>query len=105
MLGKPIEVTHVTADPKKPATKERKPKEESVDLKPNYDFESVSAMNQRRQAERKKLIQQIMQEEGNKLQSRHMTKDSVYSLHVTEETRNDAPVRQTHHSRSAELAL
>uniref|UniRef100_A0A0P4VZQ5 J domain-containing protein n=1 Tax=Scylla olivacea TaxID=85551 RepID=A0A0P4VZQ5_SCYOL len=65
MLGKPIEVTHMTAEPKKSDAKERKPKEAAVDLKPNYDYESVSAMNQRRQAERRKLIEQIMQEEGN----------------------------------------
>ena len=67
MLGKPLEVTHINAEPKKPEpdTTKKMPKETPVDLKPNYDFESVSAMNQRRQEERLKLIEQIMQEEGS----------------------------------------
>ncbi|KAG0718615.1 DnaJ subfamily C member 17 [Chionoecetes opilio] len=64
LLGKPLEVTRVTAEPKKP-DKKKTTKEEPVDLKPNYDFESVTAMNQRRQDERKKLIAEMMQQEGN----------------------------------------
>lgn len=63
-LGIPVEVTHVTAEPSKSHSKEKKPKE-APDLKPNYDFESISAMHQRRQEERKKLIEEIMREEGN----------------------------------------
>lgn len=63
-VGNPLEVTHVTAEPTKSHRKE-KSKEAPEDLKPNYDFESISAMNQRRQEERRKLIEQIMREEGN----------------------------------------
>lgn len=62
--GKPLEVTLVTSEPKKSDTK-KTPKEAPADLKPNYDFESVSAMNQRRLEERRKLIEEIMREEGN----------------------------------------
>lgn len=61
-LGNPLEVTRLTAEPTKSHRKEE-PKAAPVDLKPNYDFESISAMQQRRQEERRKLIEEIMQSE------------------------------------------
>lgn len=64
VLGNPLEVTRVTSEPTKSHKKE-KPKETPVDLKPNYDFESISAMQQRRQEERRKLIEEIMRKEDN----------------------------------------
>lgn len=63
-LGNPLEVTHMAAEPTKSHSKE-KPKETPTNLKPNYDFESISAMNQRRQEERKKLIEEIMRKDEN----------------------------------------
>lgn len=64
-LGTPLEVTLVTAESSRSHSKKEKSKEAPEDKKPNYDFESISAMNQRRQEERRKLIEEIMREEGS----------------------------------------
>lgn len=59
---KPLEVSHVTEEPEKRKKEKKEEKKESG--KPNYDFESVAAMNKRQQAERRKLIEEILREEA-----------------------------------------
>ncbi|KAK3870970.1 hypothetical protein Pcinc_023855 [Petrolisthes cinctipes] len=61
--GKSLEVCHLTEEPEKRKKEKKEEKKESG--KPNYDFESVAAMNKRRQDERKKLIEEILKEEAS----------------------------------------
>lgn len=70
MIGKPIEVSHITPETmKKPDKKDDKKEDSKTESKSasgnNYQFESVAEMNRRRQAERQKLIEEMMKEEGN----------------------------------------
>ncbi|XP_071518849.1 dnaJ homolog subfamily C member 17 [Panulirus ornatus] len=64
-VGKPVEVSHVVEEPPKKSKPKRKPEKQSEErTKSNFDYESIAAMNQRRQEERRKLIEEIMKEEG-----------------------------------------
>ncbi|XP_042240649.1 dnaJ homolog subfamily C member 17-like [Homarus americanus] len=64
-VGKPLEVSYIVEKLLKQPKPDRKTeKQEESTLKPNLDYESITAMNQRRQDERRKLIEQIMKEEG-----------------------------------------
>lgn len=70
MIGKPIEVSHITSETlKKPDKKEDKKDDSKAESKNasgnDYKFESVADMNRRRQAERQRLIEEMMREEGN----------------------------------------
>lgn len=70
MVGKPIEVSHITQEPmKKPEKKDDKKEDSESESKGasanNHNFESVADMNRRRQAERQKLIEDMLKEEGN----------------------------------------
>ena len=69
MIGKSVEVSHVTPETlKKPDKKDdSKSKSESASSGDSHKFESVGDMNRRRQAERQKLIDEMMKEEDGKL--------------------------------------
>lgn len=64
-IGKPVEVSRIREAPqKKPHVPKNSDKEEESKEKSNLDYESIAAMNQRRQEERRRLIEEIMREEG-----------------------------------------
>lgn len=66
-IGKSLEVSHVVEEPPKKSKPKKNPEKPSEEMaKSNFDYESIAAMNQRRQEERRKLIEQIMKEEGMK---------------------------------------
>lgn len=59
-IGKPVEVSHVSEKPPvELASKNKEPEPKAR----GHDFESVAAMNRRREEERKRLIEEILKSE------------------------------------------
>ncbi|KAK8740842.1 hypothetical protein OTU49_002721 [Cherax quadricarinatus] len=64
-VGKPVEVSLIQEAPEKRShPKHKSDKQTESKPKSNLDYESIAAMNQRRQEERRRLIEEIMKEEG-----------------------------------------